>query len=697
MTETFSPISWLIVGLPVLSFLLIGLAIIVSGKTQRVARGVSPWVLIVCLLAALVISVGALRETRGRAEHAEDTRADMHTGGSFNHETEALPFSTWYQTSVDWMVPEAPTEQPETSAAIPAPPVNRALKVGVLLDPLAATMLVVVVLVSLLVQIYSFGYMKREEHPRFYLFMSLFTASMLGLVIAGSLLMLFIFWELVGLCSYLLIGFWYQKPEAARAAIKAFVVTRFGDLGLLFAVILLWLKYGDLSFAHLNQAIGGHGMSVETGFLTLIAILIFFGACGKSAQFPLHIWLPDAMEGPTSVSALIHAATMVAAGIYLVARTFFIFEMAPIALLVVALIGAFTALFAATIALAQVDMKKVMAYSTISQLGYMMMGLGLAAPAAAFFHLTTHAFFKAMLFLTAGSVIHAVHTQNIWEMGGLFKKMKVTAITCLIGGLALAGIFPLAGFFSKDKLMEAGLAAALGVNSTLAGAISPAVGWLILVMALVTVLMTAFYTTRMWALVFLGKPRSHEAEHAHESPPSMTFSLIVLAAITLVAGFLVVPHLTGMIAPEHEGLQQTQIAMITFTSLLLALIGVGWGYRVYGKAPTQEPLRKLGFVYAGMVNLWWVNAFFVFLAGHVVLALGSFIRWFDKTVIDGGLVDGTAWITGRIGHTFRRVGAGPLPGQLQYYAFVIFLIAVLVILGMSFFGSSGFSMGVFGR
>jgi len=557
-------------------------------------------------------------------------------------------------------------------------------------------MLVVVVLVSLLVQIYSFGYMKREEHPRFYLFMSLFTASMLGLVIASSLLMLFIFWELVGLCSYLLIGFWYQKPEAARAAIKAFVVTRFGDLGLLFAVIFLWLGYGDLTFSSLAATVHANP-SLAPVSMSVIALLIFFGAMGKSAQFPLHIWLPDAMEGPTSVSALIHAATMVAAGIYLVARTFFIFEMAPVALLVVALIGAFTALFAATIALAQVDMKKVMAYSTISQLGYMMMGLGLAAPAAAFFHLTTHAFFKAMLFLTAGSVIHAVHTQNIWEMGGLFKKMKVTAITCLIGGLALAGIFPLAGFFSKDKLMEAGLAAALGVNSTLAGAISPAVGWLILVMALVTVLMTAFYTTRMWALVFLGKPRSHEAEHAHESPPSMTFSLIVLAAITLVAGFLVVPHLTGMIAPEHEGLQQTQIAMITFTSLLLALIGVGWGYRVYGKAPTQEPLRKLGFVYAGMVNLWWVNAFFVFLAGHVVLALGSFIRWFDKTVIDGGLVDGTAWITGRIGHTFRRVGAGPLPGQLQYYAFVIFLIAVLVILGMSFFGSSGFSMGVFGR
>jgi len=697
MTETFSPISWLIVGLPVLSFLLIGLVIIVSGQSQRLARAVAPWVLIAFLLAALVISLGALKETRGRAAQNKVVAKEDHA--MISHETEAplvTANSPWYEKSIDWLIPEAPTTRPEISAVVPNPPVNRTLKVGVLLDPLAAVMLVVVVLVSLLVQIYSVGYMKREEHPRFYLFMSLFTASMLGLVIAGSLLQFFIFWELVGLCSYLLIGFWYHKPEAARAAIKAFVVTRFGDLGLFFAVIFLWLGYGDLTFSTLPGAIdhNPHAMAVS---LPIVALLIFFGACGKSAQFPLHIWLPDAMEGPTSVSALIHAATMVAAGIYLVARTFFIFQAAPSALLVVAIIGAFTAIFAASIAMAQVDMKKVMAYSTISQLGYMMMGLGLAAPAAAFFHLTTHAFFKALLFLTAGSVIHAAHTQNIWEMGGLFNKMKVTAITCLIGGLALAGIFPLAGFFSKDKLLEGALAVALGKNADVAHVISPALGWFILIVALVTVLMTAFYTTRMWTLVFLGKPRTHEAEHAHESPPSMTFSLLVLAGLTLVAGFLVVPQLTGMIAPEHEALQPMQIYLVTGISLTLAVIGILWGYGVYRKAPAQEPLSKLGFAYAGMTNLWWVNAFFVWLAGTVVLGLGSFIRWFDKTVVDGGLVDGTAWLTGRLGHTFRRVGAGPLPGQLQYYAFVIFLIAVLVILGMSAHEYLGFSMGVVGR
>ena len=702
MTETFSPISWLIVGLPVLSFLLIGFVIVVSGQAQRLSRAVAPWVLITCLAAALVISLGALRETRVRnaaATHEAKAVVAAHdNGGSHNREHELegkpLPLSVWYQKSIDWMVPEPETVQPEASVVTPTPPTDRTLRVGVLLDPLAASMLVVVVLVSLLVQIYSFGYMKREEHPRFYLYMSLFTASMLGLVISSSLLMLFVFWELVGLCSYLLIGFWYHKPEAARAAIKAFVVTRFGDLGLLFAVIFLWLGYGNLSFDALSEAIGMDPTLAPVS-MAVIALLIFFGAMGKSAQFPLHIWLPDAMEGPTSVSALIHAATMVAAGIFLVARTFFIFEAGPASLLVVALIGAFTALLAASIGLAQNDMKKVMAYSTISQLGYMMMGLGLAVPAAAFFHLTTHAFFKALLFLTAGSVIHAVHTQNIWEMGGLWKKMKVTAVTCAIGGLALAGIVPFAGFFSKDKLLEGAWEAMLGhAHGAAAASIGAGVGTLILVMALAGVVMTAFYTTRMWVLVFLGKPRSHEAEHAHESPFSMTFALVVLAAITLVAGFWLVPGLTEMQWRADNGFHLSPVGIIGF---ILAVGGILWGYRVYSKAPAEEPLRKLGFVYAGMVNLWWVNAFFVWLAGTVVLGLGSFIRWFDKTVVDGGLVDGTAWLTGRVGHTFRRVGAGPLPGQLQYYAFVIFLVAVLVILGVSFIGSLGLTMGVAAR
>jgi len=682
--------SWLIVALPVTSFLLIALAIILSGKTQGVARAVAPWVLILCLAGALVVAVSALFGTLRHAEETHKAVAETQSASPSAEQNASTEQPAYYEHTVTWLEPE-PVEIPPIHSVEELYSVNiidRTLSMGVLLDPLAAVMLVVVLLVSLLVQIYSMGYMKREEHPRFYLYMSLFTASMLGLVIASTLIQLFVFWELVGLCSYLLIGFWYTKPEAAKAAIKAFVVTRFGDLGLLFAVIALWMGYGDLSFSHLAKVItpGALVPAALPFSLTAIGILIFIGASGKSAQFPLHIWLPDAMEGPTSVSALIHAATMVAAGIYLVARMFFLFQAAPDALITVALVGAFTAFFAATIALAQVDMKKVMAYSTISQLGYMMMGLGLAAPAAAFFHLTTHAFFKALLFLTAGSVIHSTHTQNMWEMGGLAKKMKVTAITCAIGGLALAGIVPFAGFFSKDKLLEAAWEAVAGTGP-MAARLGLGFSWLILIMAMLTVLMTAFYTTRMWALVFLGKPRSHGAEHAHESPPSMLVPLITLAALTLVTGYLLVPRLTGMRWGEENAFAVSPSGLI---ALAAAAFGIWWGYRLYGVAPKKEPLRHLGFLYTGMTNLWYVDAFFNWLAHRVVLGLGHVVRRFDKRVIDGGLVDGTAWSTGRLGQLFRRLSAGPLPGQVQYYALVIFVVGALVILGIS-------NLGVIGR
>ena len=675
--------GWLIVALPVAAFALIAFAIIVAGKTQAVARAVAPWILICCLGAALLVALGALLNVM---QHAPATVTEGHGAAAVTAVTH------WPEQSITWLTPE-PRSLTLDNGVLHF--MDRTLRVGILLDPLACTMLVVVLLVSLLVQIYSLGYMKREEYPRFYLYMSLFTASMLGLVISSSLVQLFIFWELVGLCSYFLIGFWYTKPEAAKAAIKAFVVTRFGDLGLLFAVMGLWMGYGDLSFTHLQQVIhlGAVPPTTLPFSLTVVGILIFFGACGKSAQFPLHIWLPDAMEGPTSVSALIHAATMVAAGIFLVARMFFLYQAAPGALVVVALVGAFTALFAGSIALGQVDMKKVMAYSTISQLGYMMMGLGLAAPAAAFFHLTTHAFFKALLFLTAGSVIHSTHTQNMWEMGGLAKKMKVTAIACAIGGLALAGIVPFAGFFSKDKLMEAAWEAAMGQGAA-AGYLSSGLAWLILIMALLTVLMTAFYTTRMWTLVFLGAPRSEGAKHAHESPPTMLFSLVTLAILTAVTGYLLAPRLAGL---QWGNANEFSITTIGVIALAAAVVGILWGYRLYGTAPKREPLRALGALYTGMVNLWYVDAGFTWLAQHVVLALAHVVRRFDKQVIDGGLVDGTAWSTGRLGHQLRRLFAGPLPGQMQYYALVIFIIAALVILGMSAHAYTGAAMGVMGR
>lgn len=659
---TFSEeFSWLIVLLPVFSFVAIGLTIIASGKAQNLSRAVAPWILIICLMGSLIIAVGALQ---GVMQNAAET---------VDHAGIFARAKNWHEVVVPWLVTEPATQ--DVSG-----PINRTLSIGVLLDPLAVVMLVVVALVSLIIQIYSFGYMKRDEHPRFYLFMSLFTASMLGLVISSTLLQLFICWELVGLCSYLLIGFWYTKPEAARAAIKAFVVTRFGDLGLLIAVISLWMGYGDLSFSNLYfQITVLHNFAPLPMPLLAIATLIFLGACGKSAQFPLHIWLPDAMEGPTSVSALIHAATMVAAGIFLVSRMFFLFAAAPESLLTLVLIGGFTAFLAATIALGQVDMKKVLAYSTISQLGYMMMGLGLAAPAAAFFHLTTHAFFKALLFLTAGSVIHATNTQNIWEMGGLYKKMKVTAITCLLGGLALAGIWPLAGFFSKDKLLEAALATVLG-QSAAAESIAPVIAGVIAVMAFATVFMTAFYTTRMWILVFWGKPRTSEAEHAHESPFSMTFSLVTLAALTLVAGFLLVPKLTGLMWNNDNAFEFGWLGAL---ALSLALVGAAWSFALYSRAPAKEPLRKLGWAYTGIINLWYIDAFFTWIAQHVVLVFGRLIARFDKGVVDGKLVDGTAWLTGRAGVFLRRISAGAIPGQLQYYAMAIFMIAALVILLMT--------------
>lgn len=648
--------SWLIVVLPIIAFALISILIISAGKAQRAAQAAAPWVLIVALSLSLLLAIAALVATNG------------HTPATGQHNV-AAEHTGYYVHTINWMTPQ-PAADGKTMA----------LKIGILLDPLSALMLVVVLIVSLVVQIYSLGYMKRDEQPRFYLYMSLFTASMLGLVISSTLLQLFIFWELVGLCSYLLIGFWYRKPEAAKAAIKAFVVTRFGDLGLLIAVIALWMQFGDLSFAYLQAHIHP-GIMVAGLPLVAIALLIFFGACGKSAQFPLHIWLPDAMEGPTSVSALIHAATMVAAGVFLVARMFFLFQAAPVSLVVVALIGGFTAIFAATIALVQDDMKKVMAYSTISQLGYMMMGLGLAAPAAAFFHLSTHAFFKALLFLTAGAVIHAAHTQNMWEMGGLFKKMKVTAITCAIGGLALAGIFPFAGFFSKDKLLESSLAAALGHGAHGSEALSPALAWIILFMALATVLLTAFYTTRMWALVFLGSPRSAGAEKAHEAPISMRLALIVLAAITCVAGYFILPDLVAKVGSEHAQLSAATIHLLTAAALGLALVGLLAGLQVYAKrTPAREPLLALGPLYRGMVNLWYVDALFVWLAHRVVIAFGTFISFFDKRVVDGMLVDGVAWITGRFGHAIRRASAGPLPGQLQFYALVMLIIVALMLL-----------------
>src|SRR5215470_2864999 len=391
--------------------------------------------------------------------------------------------------------------------------------VGVYVDPLSAAMATLVTLVAGLVQLYSLGYLAEEAPPalgRYYLYQSLFAFAMLGLVFAPNFLQLFVFWELVGLCSYLLIGFYYQRPAAARAAVKAFWVTKIGDVGFLLGIVLLWGKTGTFDFLTLFRV-----PSLSPGFLALALALIYCGAVGKSAQFPLHVWLPDAMEGPTPVSALIHAATMVTAGVYLVIRTYPLFAAAPVVLDVIAWIGAFTALLAATQALVERDIKRVLAYSTISQLGYMMAAAGAGAPVAGFLHLLTHGFFKALLFLAAGAVIHAVHTNDMAQMGRLARPMPTTAIVFVVGALALAGIPPFAGFVSKEAVLAGVWHAGLtGPFLMLAG----------------TVLLTAFYMFRVVFRTFGGEQAA--AGHPHDPPAVMAGPLWVLAVLSLTGAVL---------------------------------------------------------------------------------------------------------------------------------------------------------------
>jgi NADH-quinone oxidoreductase subunit L len=398
------------------------------------------------------------------------------------------------------------------------------LKFGYLMDPLSATLLFMVTIVGTLIQIYAAGYMAGDpRYSRFFAFVSLFMTAMITLVISDNYLLFFMSWEIMGLCSYLLIGFYFEKPSAANASLRAFLTTRIGDVGFLLGFLTLFAAIGTLNFSEMNTIMAGaHGShtALNTGLLAMAALFIFCGTIGKSAQFPLHVWLPDAMEGPTPVSALIHAATMVAAGVFLVARSFSLFMVVPNVLPVVTAIGTITAFMAAFIALTQNDIKRILAYSTISQLGYMVTAMGLSGLGAGTFHLITHAFFKALLFLGAGSVIHGAHVQDIREMGGLFKKMPHTATTFIIASLALAGIPPLSGFWSKDEI----LLSAFGSGN-----------FLVFGILLLTAFMTAFYMFRLIFLTFFGTPRN-EKVHAHESPALMTAPLWCLAIGSVLLG-----------------------------------------------------------------------------------------------------------------------------------------------------------------
>jgi NADH-quinone oxidoreductase subunit L len=559
---------------------------------------------------------------------------------------------------------------------------NFQINLGVHLDPLAWIMTAVVCVVSLLVQVYSLGYMKGENgFARYFAYLGLFTASMLGLVVADNLFQLYVCWELVGICSYLLIGFWWQKPSAASAAKKAFVVTRFGDVGFLLGVLLLAAVAGSFQFDTVMQAVARVQAGELTAiplvsaqvFLWLAPLLLFCGAVGKSAQFPLHIWLPDAMEGPTPVSALIHAATMVAAGVYMVARLLPIFVAVPFVSEIVLLTGAVTALIAATIALVQNDIKKVMAYSTISQLGYMMLGLGAGSLDSGMFHLVTHAMFKALLFLAAGSVIHAMHhaadPNDLRVMGGLGSRMRITAVTCGVGVLALAGFPGLSGFWSKDAI----LGAALDKGSPVA--------LLGLAVGIVVAGLTAFYATRMWMLAFAGSTRSADAEQAHESPSVMTLPLILLAIPSAaLGGWLHMGHrFTHFLHGAQAHAEPMHLWLVAVTSLT-AVGGIALGWALY-RAPSAQtdPVERVP-GYALFANLWYMDAFWSRGVASSMLALGRFVAWFDRTVIDGA-VNLTGWVCYIGGRELRRA----TNGQAQTYTAAALLALVIAALALILF------------
>ena len=534
------------------------------------------------------------------------------------------------------------------------------LTMGVLIDPLAAMMLVIVTLVSLLVYIYSVSYMEHDEGMgRFFAFISLFSAAMLGLVVSVNFLQLYVFWEGVGLCSYLLIGFYYHKVSAREAAKKAFITTRIGDFGMLVGILLVQMVFGTMDFIELRMLVPPYVLAAGTGFLTVIGLLLFMGAIGKSGQFPLHVWLLDAMEGPTPTSALIHAATMVAAGVYLVARAFFIFSESPFVMDFIAGLGAFTALFAAIIAVTQRKFKSVLAYSTISQLGYMMLAVGVGAFSASMFHLMTHAFFKAMLFLCAGAVMHALHDEtDITKMGGLWKKMPLTFAAMLVGVLAIAGIPPFSGFFSKDEI----LAAVMHASTPL------------YVMATVTSFLTAFYMARLLILAFLGESRSKY--EAHEVDAFMRWPMIMLILLTLVSGawgyFGGFSVWVNAGVPHHETINWT----VAGTSTVLALLAFAAAYQIYGRHSLRAEMRQrsFGFLYRVIYNKFYIDELYGYVRERLVYGTALILKWVDEKIFDNIMIGLGAYALATSDLLTESAN-----GQAQRYV-VVFYTGVLILL-----------------
>jgi len=697
--------------IPLLPFLAFAIIVLLTRNNNRL----SALVAILSIVAALMLSYGVFLEAL--SEGAE------------------LAANPFYGAPIAWM-----------------PFGGMTINFGWYVDPIGAAMLFMVPTVCLMIFIYSTAYMRHNHvdehgHPhaeddpryaRFFAYISLFTAMMLLLVVSSNLLQFFIAWEVMGFCSYALIGFWSfrgrkehhiddaQVGRARGAAIKAFLTTRVGDILFMTGMILLLITLGSLDFnkmydpAALNNMLAGLAQPLPgVEWPVVIALLIFGGTIAKSAQFPLHIWLPDAMEGPTPVSALIHAATMVSAGIFLIIRAYPLLEFAQQtsgpAMQIVAFVGAFTALFAATIGLAQNDIKRVLAFSTISQLGYMLAALGIGAFVSGSFHLLTHAFFKALLFLGAGAVIHSIGTNDMFKMGGLIRKMPITGITFFVGAFALMGIFPLSGFWSKDEIlldaMREGFYPHAGMSQDLFLQI-------IYLMLAIAAFLTALYTGRQLFLTFLGKPRDQAAyDHAHESPVAMWAPLAVLATFTVFLGFWNTPfapaffHFVGEggfmgLQPfEHSEFDSIALTnMLVSTGIALSGFAVAWG--LYGFRPVQagqpDPLARLGFIWKILANKYWLDELYGYKInldgtaqpGLLIRLVGAFMRlcaWFDRNVVDGlvnlagwlsrilarlwgwvdahivdGLVNATASVTGEIAEWWRTMQTG----NVQNYALI---------------------------
>jgi NADH-quinone oxidoreductase subunit L len=709
MATTFD-LAWLIPLLPFLAFAVVGIFL------QRY-HNLSSFLVIAATLGSCVISYLIFFQV---------------LGGAASHE------HPW-QSSIPWLALS-------TTVVLPF---------GILIDPLSAMMLVVVTTVSLLVQIYSRGYLwepEAEQHDeshgdghdtvpqeaadtdplgthdtahgpvhtgpppplvrdpafaRFFAYLGLFTAAMLGLVLANNLLVMYMFWEGVGLGSYLLIGFWFRRIHQtgssivngrevpivsgpAEAAKKAFVTTRFGDFGFLIGILWLWWHAQTLEFTRLIEMAERHELT--TSVLTVGCVLLFMGAVGKSAQFPLHVWLPDAMEGPTPVSALIHAATMVAAGVYMVGRAFPIFAEAPPAMLTVAFIGGFTAIFAASMGLVSTDIKRVMAFSTVSQLGYMMLAMGSYAEGAGAFHLFTHAFFKALLFLTAGSVIYALHragaphvgyvetshgraqivpAQDLRAMGGLMGRMPITAWTMIIAALSLAGIPPLSGFWSKDEILLSTLHAAQERGGLY---------WILLAFALITVFMTAFYMFRVVFLTFGGRWRgSMDVQYVRESPLVMTLPLMLLAIPSIAVGLWGAPQLGNGFArflegPEFHG-EEMNVALAGIGTVL-ALAGIGLAYLMYSSGAISPVALAARFrpIYVTLFNRYWVDELYCWIMDKLIIAVSFGMSWFDANVIDG-IVNGVGRGTTIVGDWLRWLQTGRIPSYALAVAGGLLIIA----------------------